>query len=62
MFNRIHVDDIAAVLMASIERPRPGAIYNVADDEPAPPQDMVAYAATLAGVPAPPEIPFETPT
>jgi nucleoside-diphosphate-sugar epimerase len=59
VFNRIHVDDIAAVLMASIERPRPGAIYNVADDEPAPQQDMVAYAATLAGVPAPPEIPFE---
>lgn len=59
VFNRIHVDDIAAVLMASIERPRPGAIYNVADDEPAPQQDMVAYAAALAGVPPPPEIPFE---
>jgi nucleoside-diphosphate-sugar epimerase len=59
VFNRIHVDDIAAVLMASIARPRPGAIYNVADDEPAPQQDMVAYAAALAGVPPPPEIPFE---
>jgi hypothetical protein len=59
VFNRIHVDDIAAVLMASIERPCPGAIYNVADDEPAPQQDIVAHAAALAGVPPPPEIPFE---
>ena len=59
IFNRIHVDDIAAVLMASIERPRAGAIYNLADDEPAPAQDVVAYAASLAGVPPPAEIPFE---
>lgn len=59
VFNRVHVDDIAAVLMASFERPSPGAIYNVADDEPAPQQDMVAYAAALAGVEPPPEIPFE---
>ena len=40
------------VLAASIARPRPGAIYNVVDDEPAPPQDVVAYAARLAGIPA----------
>jgi hypothetical protein len=59
IFNRIHVDDITAVLMASIERPRGGAIYNLADDEPAPAPDVVAYAAGLAGVPPPPEIPFE---
>ena len=59
VFNRIHVDDIAAALMASIERPCRGSIYNVADDEPASQQDMVAYAAALAGVPPPPEIPFE---
>jgi len=58
VFNRIHVDDIANVLTASIERPCPGAIYNVADDEPAPQQDVVAYAAALAGVPPPPEVPF----
>lgn len=60
MFNRIHVDDIAAVLAASVARPRLGAVYNVADDEPAPPQDVVAYAAALAGVEPPPEIPFDT--
>jgi nucleoside-diphosphate-sugar epimerase len=60
VFNRIHVDDIAAVLAASLERPRAGAIYNVADDEPAPPQDVVAFAAALAGIVPPPEEPFET--
>jgi nucleoside-diphosphate-sugar epimerase len=58
VFNRVHVADIAATLMASMERPRGGGVYNVADDEPAPPQDVVAYAADLLGVPAPPEIPF----
>jgi nucleoside-diphosphate-sugar epimerase len=59
VFNRIHVEDIAAVLMASIEHPRGGAIYNVADDEPAPASDVVAHAAQLAGVPPPPEVSFE---
>jgi nucleoside-diphosphate-sugar epimerase len=59
VFNRIHVDDIAAVLLASIDKPRAGAIYNLADDEPAPGSDVVAYAAGLAGVPPPAEIPFE---
>jgi nucleoside-diphosphate-sugar epimerase len=58
VFNRIHVDDIARVLARSLERPRQGAIYNVADDEPAPPQDVVAHAAALAGVEPPPEVPF----
>ncbi len=59
MFGRIHVDDIVQVLKASMARPNPGAIYNVADDEPAPPQDVVAYAAELLGVEPPPEVPFE---
>jgi nucleoside-diphosphate-sugar epimerase len=58
VFNRIHVDDIAAALMASIARPSPGAVYNLADDEPATAADVVAHAARLAGVPPPPEIPF----
>lgn len=58
VFNRIHADDIAAVLAASLDRPRPGAVYNVADDEPAPPQDVVALAAEMAGVAPPPETPF----
>lgn len=59
VFNRIHVDDIAGALSASIARPRADAIYNVADDEPAPPQDVVAYAAALAGIAPPPAVPFE---
>jgi nucleoside-diphosphate-sugar epimerase len=59
VFCRIHLDDIVQVLRASMARPNPGAIYNLADDEPAPPQDVVAYACDLLGVPAPPEIPFE---
>ncbi len=59
VFSRIHVDDIAQVLEASINRPNPGSAYNVCDDDPAPPQDVIAYAAELLGVPAPPEVPFE---
>jgi nucleoside-diphosphate-sugar epimerase len=59
VFNRIHVDDIAQVLMSSIERPSSNTIYNVADDEPGPPQDVIAYAAELLGREPPPEIPFD---
>ncbi len=59
MFGRIHVDDIAQVLKASISKPNPGAIYNVADDEPAPPQDVITYAAELLGIAPPPAVPFE---
>jgi len=59
VFSRVHVEDIAGVLEASMARPRGGAIYNVADDEPAAPGDVVAYAAELIGVTPPPEIDFE---
>lgn len=59
VFSRTHVRDIAAVLMASINRPNPGAAYNVCDDDPAPPQDVVLHACELLGVTPPPEIPFE---
>jgi nucleoside-diphosphate-sugar epimerase len=59
VFCRIHVDDIIQVLRASMARPNPGAVYNVADDEPAPPQDVVAYAAGLLGVAPPPEVSFD---
>ena len=58
-FSRIHVDDIAQVLAASIASPRPGAIYNVSDDDPAPPEDVLAEAARLLDLPLPPEIAFE---
>lgn len=54
VFSRIHVDDIAQVLAASIARPNPGAIYNLCDDDAAPPEDVIAYAAELLGLPVPP--------
>jgi nucleoside-diphosphate-sugar epimerase len=59
IFSRIHVDDIAAVLEASIARPCAGAIYNVCDDEPAPPHEVVEYAAKLLGIEPPPAEPFD---
>lgn len=58
VFSRTHVDDIVSVLEASIQRPNPGAAYNVCDDDPAPPQDVVLHACELLGVTPPPEIPF----
>jgi len=58
VFSRIHVDDIAAVLRASMARPRPGAVYNVCDDDPAAPADVVAHACGLLGMASPPEIAF----
>lgn len=59
VFSRIHVEDIAAVLLASLARPDPGAIYNVCDDEPAPPQAVIEEAARLLGLPPPPAIAYE---
>jgi nucleoside-diphosphate-sugar epimerase len=59
VFSRIHVEDIATVLEASIARPHPGTIYNVCDDEAAPPEDVIAHAARLLGVPVPPEVPYD---
>ena len=59
VFSRIHVDDLASVLVASITRPRPGAVYNVCDDAPASPADVVAHAAQLLGLPPPPLVAFD---
>ncbi len=59
VFNRIHVDDIANVLEASLARPYAGPVYNVSDDEPAPPQDVIAFAAKMLGISPPPEVAFE---
>ena len=58
-FSRTHVEDIAQVLEASIARPNPGAAYNVCDDEPAPPEDVLSHAAALLGLPEPPGIPYD---
>jgi nucleoside-diphosphate-sugar epimerase len=54
VFSRIHVEDLARVLSASMTQPRPGAVYNVCDDDPAPPAAFVAHAAELLGVAQPP--------
>jgi nucleoside-diphosphate-sugar epimerase len=59
IFSRAHEDDAASALAASIARPNPGAIYNICDDEPAPPQDITEYAAKLLGVDVPPDTPIE---
>ena len=59
IFSRIHVEDIAGALLTSINKPNPGRIYNMADDEPCPPQDVIAYAAELLRIAPPPEIQFE---
>lgn len=55
VFSRIHVDDLAAGLAASIAHPRAGGIYNLCDDQPAPNSDVVTYAAGLLGMDPPPE-------
>ena len=59
VFSRIHVDDPVAVIRAAMSAPSPGRIYNVADDAPAPPGEVVAHAAELLGLPAPPRVAFE---
>jgi nucleoside-diphosphate-sugar epimerase len=62
VLNRVHLDDILAVLQASMRRPRAGAIYNVTDGAPLPDADAVAEACRLLGVPPPPEEPVATAT
>ncbi|PLX44209.1 MAG: NAD(P)-dependent oxidoreductase [Hyphomicrobiales bacterium] len=60
VFNRIHVADLAAVLERAMAAPDKGPVFNVVDDEPAPPQDVTAYAARLMGLPAPEEVDFDS--
>lgn len=60
VFSRIHVDDIAQTLEASLRQPNPGAVYNLCDDDPAPPQDVIGHAAQLLGLPEPAAEDFET--
>lgn len=59
VFSRIHLDDISTIVEASMDRPNPGAAYNLCDDEAAPPQDVITYACEVLGVDPPLEIPFE---
>lgn len=62
IFNRIHVDDAASGLFASMARPRPGALYNLADDEPAPADVVTAWTARRMGLPLPPETDWTDPS
>ncbi|HEU0223748.1 MAG TPA: SDR family oxidoreductase [Paracoccaceae bacterium] len=59
VFSRIHVEDIAEALCASMARPHPGAVYNLCDDDPAPPEAVIEEAARLLGLPIPEAVPFE---
>lgn len=59
VFNRIHVGDIGGAVARALDHPRPLGVFNLTDDEPCPPQDVVDYAASLLRVTPPPEIPFE---
>ena len=59
VFSRIHVEDIASALAASLARPRAGGVYNLCDDAPGPPQDVITFAASLLGVEPPPLVAFD---
>jgi nucleoside-diphosphate-sugar epimerase len=59
VFNRIHADDAARAILGAIDCGS-GGVWNICDDEPAPPQDVIAYAAQLMGIDPPPEQPFAT--
>jgi nucleoside-diphosphate-sugar epimerase len=61
VFSRLYDSDCATALMASVHRPRPGGIYNLCDDEPAPADDVLVYAARTYGFEVPPEIAFDDP-
>jgi len=61
VFNRLHVDDLATVVIASMQRPCVDGLYLPADDEPAPPQEVLAFAAQLGGFALPPAVAWDDP-
>lgn len=62
IFNRVHVEDAVSGLFASIDRPRPGGIYNLTDDEPSPADVVMAGAAERMGLALPPEVDWTDPS
>ncbi len=58
-FSRIHQDDIGQALDLAIQSDIGSRVWNLVDDQPAPPQDVLEHAAAMAGLPVPPEVPFE---
>ncbi|MBA0273032.1 NAD-dependent epimerase/dehydratase family protein [Stenotrophomonas maltophilia] len=61
VFNRLHVDDLATVIIAAMRRPARQGLYLPSDDEPAPPQDVLAFAAKLGGFALPPAVAWNDP-
>ncbi|MBH1672894.1 epimerase [Stenotrophomonas maltophilia] len=61
LFNRLHVDDLVTVVIASMQRPCVDGLYLPADDEPAPPQEVLAFAAQLGGFAMPPAVAWDDP-
>ena len=59
VFNRVHVGDIVQALIASMNKPHPGSVYNLADDTPSPSHEVVQFACNLTGIESPPLIPFD---
>ena len=62
MVNRIHLDDILSAILLSLKAPAPQTIYNLADGHPAPPRDVLDYAAGLLDLPPPPRIDLSDPS
>ncbi len=61
VFNRLHVDDLATVIIAAMRRPARQGLYLPSDDESAPPQDVLAFAAKLGGFALPPAVAWDDP-
>lgn len=61
MFNRLHVQDLATAVAAAMRLPACDALYLPADDEPAPPQQVLAHAARLGGFAMPPAMAWDDP-
>ncbi len=59
VFNRIHVEDIVQVILASMAHPNPGKAYNLADDDPVASHEVILYACSLLGITPPPLIPYD---
>ena len=58
--NRIHVDDIVSAILASLDKPNPVSLYNIADGHPAPPQEVINFSADLLDLPRPPQLDHST--
>lgn len=61
VFNRLHVEDLVAVIIAAMQRPTAQGLYLPSDDEPAAPQDVLAFAAQLGGFALPPAVAWDDP-